>query len=144
MYSHILVPIDSTELSKRAVQSAVDLASQFGSKITLFHAAPSEVWHMYAESVAYSGQYLATFREDMKRNAERLLNDAAKGISTKLETDYVHSDNPAGAIVSAAERLKCDLIIMASHGHKGVKGMLLGSETQKVLTHTNLPVLVVR
>jgi nucleotide-binding universal stress UspA family protein len=144
MYNHILVPIDSTELSKKAIRSATTMASQFGSKITLFHAAPSEVWHMYAESVAYSGQYLETFREEMKRNAERLLNDAAKTTSVKVGTDYVHSDNPAEAIVSAAKRLNCDLIVMASHGHKGVKGILLGSETHKVLAHTDLPVLVVR
>jgi nucleotide-binding universal stress UspA family protein len=144
MYSHILVPIDSTELSKKAVQTAAGMATQFGSKITLFHAAPSEVWHMYAESVAYSGQYLETFRDEMKRNAERLLTDAAKTTSVKVATDYVHDDNPADAIVNAAKRLNCDLIIMASHGHKGIKGLLLGSETHKVLTHTDLPVLVVR
>lgn len=144
MYSHILVPIDSTELSKKAVQTAAAMAKQFDSKITLFHAAPSEVWHMYAESVAYSGQYLETFRDEMKRNAESLLSEAAKTISVKVSTDYVHSDNPADAVVSAAKRLNCDLIVMASHGHKGIKGLLLGSETHKVLTHTNLPVLVVR
>lgn len=144
MYSHILVPIDSSELSKKAVQTAAGMAKQFGSKITLFHAAPSEVWHMYAESVAYSGQYLETFRDEMKRNAERLLSDAAKTTSVAVATDYVHSDNPADAIVSAAKRLNCDLIVMASHGHKGLKGILLGSETHKVLTHTDLPVLVVR
>jgi nucleotide-binding universal stress UspA family protein len=93
MYKHILVPIDGTDFSK-------------------IHAAPDEVWHMYAESVAYTGQYLASFRADMKRHAQKLLAEAANTTDVKVETDYVLSASPADAIMKAAKRLQCDLPVI--------------------------------
>ena len=144
MYKHLLVPTDGSKLSDHAVKEATALAKTLGAKVTLFHVAPMQIWPVYAES-AMAVQYSeADFRVETRRNAERVLEKAAKRAGMAVATQYVLSDLPYDAIVKAATKHKCDLIVMASHGRRGLSGFLLGSETQKVLTHSKVPVLVVR
>ena len=86
-------------------------------------------------------------QSDPSRHAEQFLGvikKAAEEAGVSCDTDYVTSNHPYEMIINAAEKKGCDLIMMASHGRRGVQGVLIGSETQKVLTHTKIPVLVVR
>jgi nucleotide-binding universal stress UspA family protein len=145
MYKHILVPTDGSKLSDRAVKEAVALASTLNAKVTLLHVAPVQIWPIYAESAVVMAEYSpGDFQAETKRQAAALLAKAAKRAGTGVATLSVLSDLPYDAIIKAAAKAKCDLIVMASHGRRGVSGFLIGSETQKVLTHSKVPVLVVR
>ena len=123
------------------------------SKLTLLHAAPLQIWPIYAESAIIMHEYSnKEMRAQMQAQGAALLAKAAKaatraGFGAAIDlvfTELVFTDVPWDAVVKAAARLKCDLVVMASHGHRGLAGFLLGSETQKVLTHCKVPVLVVR
>ncbi len=144
MYKHILVPTDGSKLSRNAVSEAMTLAQALGAKVTLFHVAPEQIWPVYAESALMVQQSTDDFRVETKRQAKALLDKAAKRAGGNVDTKFVLSDVPYDAIVKAVAKLKCDLVVMASHGRRGLSGFLLGSETQKVLTHSKVPVLVVR
>lgn len=147
MYSRILVPTDGSQLSDRAVKEAARLARSIGATLTLFYAAPA--YRM--PQPGFEGAALQNivtperYRRSMRAHARRLLDAAARkagGTVTRQLCDF--SDLPHEAIIAAARKQKCDLIVMASHGWRGLKGLLLGSETHKVLTHSALPVLVIR
>jgi len=144
MYKHILVPVDGSKLSLKAVKAATALAGVTGAKLTLFHAAPDFGGIYYSESPELAAHYTSKrFREAVGKHSQKILDAAARQAGAGAETSHVISEFPYDAIVRAAAKLKADLIVMASHGRRGVSGFLLGSETQKVLTHTKLPVLVV-
>ena len=145
MYKHILVPVDGGKLSDKAIKEAVGLAGATGAKVTLFHVAPAYTGAYYAENAVMMGQYdSATFAAASAAQAEKVLVRAAKLARMAVTTRHAVGDLPYDAIVTQAVKSKCDLIVMASHGRSGVAGFLLGSETQKVLTHSKVPVLVVR
>ena len=148
MYKNILVPIDGSKLSDKAAKEAVGLARAVGAKLTLFHCVADFPAPVYAESAILAAQITAgQYRKEAVRHAEEVLaKAAAKLASAGLAIDTMHAvgDLPYNAIVGAAVKKKCDLIVMASHGRRGLSGFLLGSETQKVLTHSKVPVLVVR
>ncbi len=145
MYKHILVPTDGSKLSDVAVKEAVSLAKTLGSKVTLLHVVPEQIWPVYAESAVLVESYSRNeLRAESKRQAEVLLEKAAKKAGVAVNTVQLFSDVPYEAIIKTAAKQKCDLIVMSSHGRKGFAGFLLGSETQKVLTHSKVPVLVVR
>lgn len=145
MYKHILVPTDGSKLSDAAVKEAVGLAKLLGAKVTLLHVVPEQIWPVYAESAVLVESYSRNeLRAESKRQAEVLLEKAAKKAGVAVNTVQLFSDVPYEAIIKTAAKQKCDLIVMSSHGRKGFAGFLLGSETQKVLTHSKVPVLVVR
>ena len=148
MYKNILVPIDGSKLSEKAAKEAVALARAVGAKLTLFHCVADFPAPVYAESAIMAAQITSgQYRKEAVRHAEETLaKAAAKLASAGLTIDTLHAvaDLPYEAIVGAAAKKKCDLIVMASHGRRGLSGFLLGSETQKVLTHSKVPVLVVR
>ena len=148
MYKNILVPIDGSKLSDKAAKEAASLARALGARLTLFHCAADFPAPVYAESAILAAQITSgQYRKEAVRVAEEVLaKAAAKLASTGLSIETMHAVNglPYDAIVTAAAKKKCDLIVMASHGRRGLSGFLLGSETQKVLTHSKVPVLVVR
>jgi len=146
MFKNILVPTDGSELSQRAVHMAVELAKLHRARITGIHVIPD--YHLL---IAYEGAFDPVteerIEEEAKTRAEGYLafvrknaEDAGVPCDTVCET----SDHPYDAILKAAEARKCDLIVMTSHGRKGLVAVLLGSETRKVLTHAKIPVLIVR
>ncbi|MBM3358630.1 MAG: universal stress protein [Betaproteobacteria bacterium] len=146
MFKNILVPTDGSELSQRAVQIAVDLAKIHQAKITGIHVIPD--YHLL---IAYEGAFDPVteerIEEEAKQRAENYLafvRKRAEQASVPCDTACETSDHPYDAILKIAEARKCDLIVMTSHGRKGLAAVLLGSETRKVLTHTRIPVLVVR
>jgi nucleotide-binding universal stress UspA family protein len=144
MYSHILVPIDGSDQSPLAIKAAAELAEAIDAKLTIFHAAQFQFEPIYAENTAFNVKHGAAFQQEAKRHAIEILENYAKLTSVKTDQHFVLSNYPATAIIDAAFKYDCDLIVMASHGHRGIKGLLLGSETHKVLTHSKIPVLVIR
>lgn len=146
MFKNILIPTDGSEQSQRAVHMGIDLAKLHGARVTGIHVIPD--YHLL---IAYEGAFDPVteerIEEEAKTRAETYLGhirsacaEAGVACSTVCET----SDHPYDAILRACEAHGCDLILMTSHGRKGLAAVLLGSETRKVLTHTKVPVLVVR
>lgn len=147
MYKNLLVATDGSKLSTKAVVHAIGLAKPLGAKITAFYAAPDYPLPMYADGVVYEPVSKKEYAAMMAKEATKVLDAvAAKAKAAGVECTTVHMIAPAPweAILSAAKKEKCDAIVMASHGRRGVSALLLGSETQKVLTHSKVPVLVYR
>jgi len=148
MFKHILVPVDGSELSNSAVKRAVSFASDAKAKICFYHAQPAFVPPLLAgEGVIMDAGAQQMFADARIKEAEHLLKVAAEhaqknGVSCHTVTD-IH-DAPWQGIIEVARQHQCDLIFMSSHGRRGVASLLLGSETQKVLTHCSIPVLVFR
>ena len=147
MYKHILVPIDGSKLSNKAIEHAAGLAKDLGAKITAFYASPDYPLPMYADGAVYEPVSKKEYAELAAKEAKKVLDAAVKKIeSSGVSCSSVHAiaAAPWEAILAAAKKQKADAIVMASHGRRGVSALLLGSETQKVLTHSKLPVVVVR
>jgi nucleotide-binding universal stress UspA family protein len=147
VYKHILVATDGSKLSSRAVAQAIDLAQALGAKLTAFYASPDYPMPAYADGVVYEPVSRKEYAALCKKEADKILNPVRmKAESAGLEFTAMHaiSPSPWEAILAAARKQKSEAIVMASHGRRGVSALLLGSETQKVLTHSKLPVIVVR
>lgn len=149
MYKHILVPTDGSELSDKAAEAAIRLAKLLGARITAFHAMePYPLQGAYAaEASGVAELQPEIFAERSEEYAKRVLDkfkQAASAQAVECATVFVTSRSPSHSIVEKARAENCDLIVMASHGRRGLEGFLLGSETQKVLTHSTIPVLVYR
>jgi nucleotide-binding universal stress UspA family protein len=153
MYRHILVPTDGSDLSAKAVAEAVRLARCTGAKLTALHVLPRYLPPYYAEAAmmapgAIESVYsLETFEKETAAAGQKALDAAhvsgrVAGIDVAMLSE--RSDSPAESILATAAKVDCDVIVMASHGRRGLQALLLGSETTKVLTHSKLPVLVVR
>lgn len=145
MFKHILLPTDGSELSLRAVDAGVALAARLGADVYAFHFVDPYPELSYVVEVARTNQ--GFFLREAIKQAEGYLQEVHKrataaGVSCKSE--HTIGDKPYAAIVAAATRHGCDLIMMASHGRYGVNRLLLGSETQKVLVSCEVPVLVCR
>lgn len=145
MFKHILLPTDGSKLSEKSVKQGVRMAKALNAKVTALHVVPK--FHTFT----YQSEMLESTRREYEADAaERTKNylefvrKVAAGSDVKCDTAQVASDQPFREIIKAAEKKGCDLILMASHGRRGIEGFLLGSETQKVLTHSTVPVLVYR
>lgn len=147
MFKHILVPTDGSALSGDTVRKAVDFARETGARVTFFYAKPDYPVAFYGEGALIDPTTPEKFAEMAEKQAQEILAAAqaqADRAGVGCATASATSDVPYQAIIEAAERNGCDLIFMASHGRRGLSGLLLGSETQKVLTHSKVPVLVYR
>ena len=147
MFKHILVPTDGSGFSNKAVAVAAQLAHALRAKLLLLHVrSPIESPH-HVEGGALSHLGGKVMMEEIEDEERRLL-DAALAVAAadgvKAETAFVAGYSPYDAIIRIAREQQCDLIVMASHGRRGIAGFLIGSETQKLLTHTTIPVLIVR
>jgi nucleotide-binding universal stress UspA family protein len=147
MYKRILVATDGSKLSNMAVEHALGLADLTGAEVVALKVVPR-----YPQTYFEGGVALAT--EEVKRIEKQWQDEALEVVNAikaqgqkqavKVKATTVKSDLIAEAIIAAAKRHKADLIVMASHGRRGLKRLLLGSETQQVLTHSHIPVLVLR
>jgi len=147
MFKHLLVPTDGSDLSRQTVTRAVTFAAEAGARITFFFSQQDYPMPLYGEGALLVPVAPEQFSNATQAEAARILSEASKEAETAgvpSGTDTAVNDLPYEAIIDAAKRHQCDLIFMASHGRKGVVGFLLGSETQKVLTHSDIPVLVYR
>ncbi len=149
MFKHILVPTDGSSLSQAAVSHAVALAKLHGAQITFVHALPDRPLPFFGgEGGMYVDQLEpGEFAAQAARHGDRILSDAeeaARDAGVTCQRVARGGGAPYEVIIAEASARGCDLILMASHGYTGVKGMVLGSETNKVLTHSKIPVLVYR
>jgi nucleotide-binding universal stress UspA family protein len=147
MYKKILVATDGSSLSKKAVQNAIGLASVCGASLVALKVVPRYPMSYFEGGVAIQAAEMSRIEKQWADEGQALVDQVklqaeAKGVKTRAMT--AKSDVVSDAIISAAKKQKCDLIVMASHGRKGVKRLLLGSETNQVLTHSHIPVLVLR
>lgn len=148
MYKHILVPTDGSRLSRKAVTTAVRLAKATGARVTGAYVIPPYVPVVYGEAVMYAppstrDDYFKALKREGKK-ALAVLEIEARIAGVKSAGAMIPNAQPWEGILRAAKPRKCDLIVMASHGRRGIAGLLLGSETTKVLTHSKIPVLVCR
>ena len=147
MFKHILLPTDGSELSNKALRRGIEFAKKIKARVTAIHVVPE--FRMIAdESFApLSPALKKRFEDESRARAQKLfiaIARQAKARGVRCATISVASDLPYQQIIAAARTKKCDLIMMASHGRRGLSSLLLGSETAKVLTHSKVPVLVVR
>jgi nucleotide-binding universal stress UspA family protein len=145
MFKQILLPTDGSELSERAVLAGISFAKDLGGEVIGLTVTPE--FHTFTYKTEMLEETEDEFRSSAEQQAEKYLSfigDAARSAGVPCSLAQTVSDDPYEAILQTAKERKCDLIIMASHGRRGVKGLLLGSETQKVLVHSDIPVLVYR
>ncbi len=145
MFKSILVPTDGSDLSEKAARGAVDLAKLTGGRIVAISVAEP-----YPFTPVMEGAYVADLtlydqqtRKYAQMHVEKVAEIAAKS-GVACETNVAQSFNPYEEIIKAAKEHHCDLIVMASHGRKGLNKLFLGSETQKVLADSTIPVMVFR
>lgn len=145
MFKHLLLPTDGSAASEGAIRQAMQFAKEAGARVTGFYAKPE--FHTFT----YQAEMLEDTREQFEKDSEEqarkylaVIESAARDAGVPCDVVYKASEHPYEAIIAEATGRGCDLIAMASHGRRGMKGLLMGSETQKVLTHSTIPVLVYR
>ena len=145
MFKHILLPTDGSELSLRAVDTGIELAVRLGASVYAFHViAPFPASIYFAEIIQANEP---TYTSEAVANAEKYLAEVrqrAQAAGVPCEGSHQVDTRPYSAIVGAARKQQCDLIVMASHGWRGFDRLLLGSETHKVILNGDVPVLVCR
>jgi nucleotide-binding universal stress UspA family protein len=145
MYKHILLPTDGSELSERAVREGVRFAKSIGARVTALHVTPP-----FYPAGLNPGAFTAQAEEHARRAKESTqaalgsAERAAREAGVACTVQHRESDSPWNEIITVAVDGGCDLVFMASHGRRGVAALVLGSETNKVLTHSKIPVLVTR
>jgi nucleotide-binding universal stress UspA family protein len=147
MYKHILIPTDGSETSDKSAQQAVKLAKQFGAKVTAIHVFAPNFGIYYGEAVWVDDKLQVQLRETAETEGHKYLDRveaAAKAAGVPFERVLLEGDSPWKGIVETAQNRGCDLIMMAAHGRRGLTALLLGSETNRVLMHSKVPVLVYR
>ena len=145
MYKHILIPTDGSPLSEVAIKQGLQLAKTVNAKVTVLTTMPP--FHVIAVEPTMVTDTREQYDKDVMGIAERRLTfprEAARAAGVVYEDVPMIAEHPWAAIVETAKTRGCDLIVMASHGRKGVAALVLGSETTKVLTHTTTPTLVCR
>jgi len=147
MYKHILIPTDGSEVAEKAVAQGIEFAREAKARVTLFTAVPEYEPPSEAQVFARRVVSIAEHAENSEKAANGILTHAAqlaRAAGLEFDTDYEQSNQPWQAIVNAAKRHGCDAIFMASHGRKGLSRLVHGSQTVDVLTHSDIPTLVVR
>lgn len=147
MYQRILVATDGSPLSKKAVRSALGLASALGADLVALNVVPRYPMSYFEGNVSITLQEVGRIEKQWATEGQAMVDavqQAAQAEGIQAKAVIARSNLVAEAIMAAAKKHKCDLIVMASHGRKGLKRVLLGSETQHVLAHSSTPVLVLR
>jgi nucleotide-binding universal stress UspA family protein len=147
MFKKILVATDGSTLSQKAVTTAIGLAAQNDAKLLALTVVPRYPTNYFDGAAIFTPEDIGRIEKQWTDSAQNALNAVvaeAQAANVAIETSVTSSDLVGEAIIKAANKHEIDLIVMASHGRKGIKRLLLGSETQHVLTHSELPVLVLR
>jgi nucleotide-binding universal stress UspA family protein len=147
MFKHILVPTDGSQLSQDTARRAVSFAKEAGARVTAFYAKPEYPVTYYGEGALIDSTTPDQFAELAEQQAQEYLGfveNLCQEAGVQCNKLTLTSDIIYEAIIEAATQSDCDLLFMASHGRRGFSGLLLGSETNKVLTHTKIPVLIYR
>ena len=148
-YKHIMLPVDGTELARKAEKECIAFAKSIGAKVTAIHVVSH--YHLHFQPWATPKSVHTKIEKEHEEEAREIAQKMISALTKRAKADGVEcdglvvvGDHPYEEIINSAEERKCDLIMMASHGRRGLDAVLLGSETVKVLTHSKIPVLVVR
>ena len=148
-YKHIMLPVDGSELSRKAEKECIAFAKASGAKVTAIHVISH--FHLHFQPWATPKWVHTRIEKEHEEEARQIAQKMILALTTRAKKEGVEcdglavvGDHPYEEIINNAEKCNCDLIMMASHGRRGLDAVLLGSETVKVLTHTKIPVLVVR
>ena len=147
MYQRILVATDGSDLSQTAVSSAIELAAAVGAELVALYVVPRYPVSYCEGGITISVQDVARTEKQWSDKGQAVVDavrEQAEALGVNAKAVVAQSDLVAESIMAAASKHGCDLVVMASHGRKGIKRVLLGSETQHVLTHSTVPVLVLR
>ena len=145
MFKHILIPIDGSEFSDRAIDTGLRFAKSIGARVTGFIAEPDYTQPTYGDMISRSGESMDVYSIRLRSHAQGVLRRIEKRAldeGVQFDSSFVQNDDPVAAIVGAAEEHNCDLIVMASHGRRGLDKLIHGSATEGVMAHTQIPVLV--
>lgn len=145
MFKHLLLPTDGSAFSEAAARRALQLAKEQEARVTVIHVVPE--FHVLSYRTSLMEGTREEFLADCRKQAQQFIAEVekvAREEGVPCDSVVASSDHPYEAIAATAEREHCDLIVMASHGRRGVSALLLGSETQRVLIHTTIPVMIVR
>jgi nucleotide-binding universal stress UspA family protein len=145
MYTNILLPTDGSELAGKALQHGIDLAKRIGAKTTALTVMPP--FHAFTADTQMLEDTPSQYQARMHEHAEKALGavaQAAQAVGVPCEVVQLEHEHPYQAIIDTAATKGCDLVVMASHGRRGIRAIVLGSQTVKVLTHSKIPVLVYR
>ena len=148
MYKRILVPTDGSSLSEQAVATAIDLALLAGAELVSVTVAHLQPYGYFEGSMVLNQREIEASQEQVEQSAQRLVDAVrsaaiARGVRS-AQAIVMKSNQVAEAIIATAKNQQCDLIVMASHGRRSLARLLMGSETLHVLTHSHIPVLVLR
>jgi nucleotide-binding universal stress UspA family protein len=144
MFNRILVPTDGSDITSKAVETAIKLAKSVGAQVYTISVKEPFPYSAISEMQPTPPQEFFDAQERIATKRVQAVADACKAAGVACQAHTVEALHPWEAIIDHAKRNECDLLVMASHGRRGVSALLLGSETQKVLTHSKVPVLVVR
>lgn len=147
MYARILIPTDGSKLSDKAARAGIELAALLGAQVVALRVVPRYPISYFEGGVGVAPSEVSRIEKEWASQAQAEIDSLkarAEGRGVQAKAIVVRSDLVAEAIIAAAQKHKCELIVMASHGRKGLKRLLLGSETTNVLTHSKVPVMVLR
>ena len=147
MFKHILIPTDGSAVANKAVNAGIQLAKQLGARVTGYYAVEAIQPRVYGEGYIVDNRTIKVFEQQARAAGQRQIDSMAKAAAAadvKFTGLVTIAETPYEGIVEAAKKQKCDAIFMASHGRRGLAGILMGSVAHKVLTHSKLPVLVYR
>jgi nucleotide-binding universal stress UspA family protein len=144
MFQRILVPTDGSEITQKAVDTTIALAKSLNARVYTISVKEPFPYSAISEMQPVPPQEFYDAQERIAASRVKAVVDAARTAGVACDAYTVEALHPWEAILDQAKQLGCDLIVMASHGRRGVAAMLLGSETNRVLTHSHLPVLVVK
>lgn len=149
MYKHIMLPVDGSDLSRKAETECIAFAKSVGARVTALHVVSRYHLHIqpWAAPRSIHERIEKEHEDEAKEIARKMLSEVqkrAQSAGVKCDSAVVVGDNPYEEIIDSAMKGQCDLIMMSSHGRRGIDAVLLGSETAKVLVHSKIPVLVVR
>ncbi len=144
MFNRILVPTDGSDITQKAIDVAIGLAKSVNARLYSLSVKEPFPYSAISEMQPTPPQEFFDAQERIAATRVQQVRNTCAGAGIQCEAHTVEALHPWEAIIEHARRYECDLIVMASHGRRGVTALLLGSETQKVLTHSKVPVLVVR
>ncbi len=146
MFTHILISTDGSPVSNKAAKAGIALASALGAKVTAY-CAVEPMQPVYAEGYAFDQKVIEEIEQHARKAAQKrvdAIGKMAKAARVPFTSVVTKTSPPYEGIIAAAKKQKCDVIFMASHGRRGLSRLIMGSVTQKVLTHSRIPVVVYR
>ena len=147
MFKHILIPTDGSPVAAKAVKAGLELAKEIGARVTAYYGLDPMPAPYYGDGYTVDARAISDIEKSAQAAGEQALAkiaQAAKSAGVQFDGVIDKPATPYEGIIAAAKKARCDVIFMASHGRRGIAGLLLGSVTQKVLSHSKIPVLVYR